>query len=48
MIEVTGNESKVEKMITLLKVFGITDLTRTGTVALHRKSRAEQASNREA
>jgi acetolactate synthase-1/3 small subunit len=36
-IEVTGNESKVEKLIELLKAFGITDLTRTGKVALHRK-----------
>ena len=37
MVEVTGNESKIEKLIQLLQVFGITDLTRTGKVALHRK-----------
>ena len=37
-IEVTGDESKVEKLIELLKSFGILELTRTGKVALPRKS----------
>ncbi len=36
-IEVTGNESKVEKFLHLMKSFGILDLTRTGKVALPRK-----------
>ncbi len=36
-IEVTGDESKVEKFIELMKPFGVTDLTRTGKVALPRK-----------
>ena len=36
-IEVTGNESKVEKFLTLMKTFGILELTRTGKVALPRK-----------
>jgi acetolactate synthase I/III small subunit len=36
-IEVTGNESKVEKLIELLKPFGLLDLTRTGKVALPRQ-----------
>ena len=36
-IEVTGDESKVEKLLSLLKTFGIIDLTRTGKVALPRK-----------
>jgi len=36
-IEVTGDESKVEKLLGLLKTFGIIDLTRTGKVALPRK-----------
>ncbi|MBI3879139.1 MAG: acetolactate synthase small subunit [Verrucomicrobia bacterium] len=36
-IEITGNESKVEKFITLMKDFGIADITRTGKVALPRK-----------
>src|SRR5271169_4969106 len=35
-IEVTGDESKVEKLLSLLKTFVITDLTRTGKVALPR------------
>jgi acetolactate synthase I/III small subunit len=38
-IEVTGNESKIEKFIVLMKTFGILDLTRTGKVALPRKSK---------
>jgi acetolactate synthase-1/3 small subunit len=36
-IEITGNESKVEKFLELMKSFGIVDLTRTGKVALPRK-----------
>ena len=35
-IEITGNESKVEKFIDLMRTFGILDLTRTGKVALPR------------
>jgi acetolactate synthase-1/3 small subunit len=36
-IEITGNESKVEKFIELMKPFGVLDLTRTGKVALVRE-----------
>ncbi|MEO7299144.1 MAG: acetolactate synthase small subunit [Verrucomicrobiota bacterium] len=36
-IEITGNESKVEKFLTLMMTFGVTELTRTGKVALPRK-----------
>ncbi len=36
-IEVTGNESKVEKFLDLMKTFGIVELTRTGQVALPRR-----------
>ena len=36
-IEVTGNESKISKFILLMENFGITDLTRTGKVALARR-----------
>jgi acetolactate synthase-1/3 small subunit len=36
-IEITGNESKVEKFVKLMKPFGVLDLTRTGKVALARK-----------
>jgi acetolactate synthase I/III small subunit len=35
-IEVTGDESKVEKLLSLMKTFGVTDLTRTGKVAMPR------------
>ena len=38
-IEVTGNESKVNKFMMLMEPFGIGDLTRTGKVALARKSK---------
>src|SRR5712671_5796525 len=36
-IEVTGNESKVQKLLDLMNAFGVIDLTRTGKVALPRK-----------
>ena len=36
-IEITGNESKVEKFIELMQTFGLLDLTRTGKVAMPRK-----------
>jgi acetolactate synthase-1/3 small subunit len=36
-IEITGNESKIEKFIDLMRTFGILELTRTGKVALPRK-----------
>ena len=38
-IEVTGNESKLNKFLMLMEPFGIGDLTRTGKVALARKSK---------
>ena len=36
-IEITGNESKVEKFLDLMQTFGVLDLTRTGKVAMPRK-----------
>jgi acetolactate synthase-1/3 small subunit len=36
-IEVTGDQSKIEKFLLLMKNFGISDLTRTGKVALARR-----------
>ncbi|HYR57199.1 MAG TPA: acetolactate synthase small subunit [Chthoniobacteraceae bacterium] len=36
-IEVTGNESKTEKFLMLMGKFGISELSRTGRVALARK-----------
>src|SRR3954454_12094507 len=37
-IEITGDESKVEKFLQLMKTFGVVDLTRTGKVAMPRKA----------
>lgn len=36
-IEVTGDESKIEKFIELMKTFGLMELTRTGKVAMPRR-----------
>jgi acetolactate synthase I/III small subunit len=36
-IEITGNESKVDKFLELMKTFGVQELTRTGKIALARK-----------
>src|SRR6266699_1470441 len=41
-IEITGDESKVDKFLDLMKTFGVTDLTRTGKVAMARKSQVEK------
>ncbi len=38
VIEITGDESKVESLISILKPFGIKELTRTGRVAMIRGS----------
>ncbi|MBK8001003.1 MAG: acetolactate synthase small subunit [Verrucomicrobia bacterium] len=36
-VEITGNESKVEKFLELMNNFGVVAITRTGKVALPRK-----------
>ena len=36
-IEITGNDSKVEKFLDLMKSFGVLELTRTGKAAMPRK-----------
>jgi acetolactate synthase-1/3 small subunit len=36
-IEITGNESKVDKFLDLMKTFGVQEWTRTGKIALARK-----------
>jgi len=36
-IELTGDESKIEKFLGLMKTFGVLELTRTGKIALARK-----------
>jgi acetolactate synthase-1/3 small subunit len=35
-IEITGTEAKIDKFLSLMETFGISDLTRTGKVALAR------------
>lgn len=37
-VEVTGNKSKVDAILELLRPFGIREVVRTGTIALSRKS----------
>ncbi len=37
-IEITGNDSKINKFIFLMNPFGISDLTRTGKIALARRA----------
>ena len=37
-IEITGNESKIEKFLFLMEPFGVCDLTRTGKVAVARRA----------
>ena len=37
-IEITGNESKIDKFLFLMEPFGICDLTRTGKVAVARRA----------
>ena len=41
LIEITGNEGKIAKFISLMEHFGITDITRTGKVALTRAADGE-------
>jgi acetolactate synthase-1/3 small subunit len=36
-IEITGGEGKIDKFLELMQAYGISDLTRTGKVALPRK-----------
>ncbi len=37
-IEITGTEAKIRKFVSLMETFGISDLTRTGKIALARAS----------
>ena len=36
-VEITGNESKIEKFLNLMNAFGVQELSRTGRVAIARK-----------
>ena len=41
LIEITGNEGKIAKFISLMEHFGIVEITRTGKVALKRTADGE-------
>lgn len=41
LIEITGNEGKIAKFISLMEHFGIAEITRTGKVALTRTADSE-------
>lgn len=44
-VEVTGNQSKVDAMLELLRPFGLKEVVRTGTIAVSRKSELSLVSN---
>src|SRR5262245_20207538 len=46
IIEVTGDEGKIEAILNLLKPLGIKEIVRTGKVALHRGGQVLSASSR--
>ena len=46
IVEVTGDEDKVDSMHELLKSFGVLEVMRTGTIALNRGSGTKIARNR--
>ncbi len=41
IIEVTGNDGKIKAFLEMIDPFGITDLSRTGNLALERRSNGE-------
>jgi acetolactate synthase I/III small subunit len=43
-VEVTGNQSKIDAMLQLLKPFGLKEVVRTGTIAISRKSELNRVS----
>lgn len=46
IVEVTGDEDKIDSLHELLKSFGVLEVMRTGTIALNRGSRTKVARNR--
>lgn len=44
IIEVTGTEEKIDGLIEVLRPFGIVEMVRTGTVAMHRRGEAPRFS----
>jgi acetolactate synthase-1/3 small subunit len=45
MIEISGRESKIEAFIERMRPYGITELVRTGRIAMVRSARAEEATD---
>ena len=46
-VEVTGNQSKVDAMLELLRPFGLKEVVRTGTIAVARKLELSMAEKKE-
>ncbi|MBI4395190.1 MAG: acetolactate synthase small subunit [Candidatus Omnitrophica bacterium] len=44
-VEVTGNESKIDAMLELLRPFGLREVVRTGTIAIARKAELSTQAN---
>jgi acetolactate synthase small subunit len=47
IVEASGNKEKVDTFIELLRPIGITDITRTGHIAINRLSARENAAEEE-
>ena len=47
IIEVTGDEDKVDSLVDLLGIFGVKEVMRTGTIAMSRGVSFEQESKRQ-
>jgi acetolactate synthase-1/3 small subunit len=43
VIETTGSEHKIDKLVDLLRAYGILEMTRTGRIAMTRGSKAEES-----
>ena len=43
IVEITGDQSKIDKLVAVLKPFGIAEMVQTGTVAMTRGAKGNAA-----